>query len=99
MNRLLLSIITTTVLQGLEGEDTYPYTAEDGECAYDATQTIGAAAGFIDIPEGEEDLLTMALAINGPISVAIDASQNSFQFYSKGRVYTQHQSQHSILIT
>ncbi len=36
------------------------------------------------IPEGEEDMLTLALALNDPISIAIDASVESFQFYESG---------------
>lgn len=33
---------------------------------------------------GDEDALTSAIATIGPISVGIDASQDSFQFYSTG---------------
>jgi len=71
-------------VKGLESEKSYPYTAEDGECTYDATKAVGKATGFIDIPEGNETMLTLALASNGPVAVAIDASQDSFQFYNKG---------------
>jgi len=71
-------------VKGLEAEKSYAYTAEDGECQYNAAQAIGGATGFIDIPEGSEEMLTMAIAANGPISVAIDASHSSFQFYNKG---------------
>lgn len=70
--------------KGLESEASYPYTAEDDECTYDKTKAVAGAKGFIDIPAGSEDMLTLALAQNGPIAVAIDASQDSFQFYSKG---------------
>lgn len=69
---------------GLESEKSYPYTAEDGECQYKPTKAVGAVRGFIDVPQGNETMLTLALASNGPIAVAIDASQDSFQFYSKG---------------
>ena len=71
-------------IKGLETESAYPYTAEDGECQYDATKAVGPATGFVDIPAGSEDMLKMAIAANGPISVAIDASHSSFQFYNKG---------------
>ena len=40
------------------------------------------------IPVGNEDMLTAALALDGPISIAIDASQESFQFYAEG-VYSE----------
>merc|ERR1739848_169612 len=75
-------------VKGLENEKSYPYTAEDGECKFDATKAVGKATGFVDISEGSEDMLTAAIASNGPISVAIDASHNSFQFYNKG-VYSE----------
>ena len=40
--------------------------------------------GFVEIPEGNEDELEKAVANVGPISVGIEASFLSMQFYSTG---------------
>jgi len=70
--------------QGIDTEESYTYTAQDGKCKFNKA-TIGATCtGFTDLPSGDEDALMQAIATIGPISVAIDASQDSFQFYSSG---------------
>lgn len=69
---------------GIDTEASYPYVAKEGPCKYN-TQNIGAAAkGCKDIKAGSETELQSAVAAEGPISVAIDASHTSFQFYKSG---------------
>jgi len=69
---------------GLDTEASYPYTARDGSCKYKAESSGGTISKFVDVTSGSEAALESALATIGPISVAIDASHNSFQFYKKG---------------
>jgi len=70
--------------KGIDTETSYPYEGEDDSCRFSET-TVGATdKGFVDVPEGDEKALKAALATVGPVSVAIDASQESFQFYHKG---------------
>jgi len=69
---------------GIERESDYPYTAQDGECQSDASKVVTKVTGHVDIPQGDEAKLQEAIATVGPVSVAIDASHLSFQFYRSG---------------
>ena len=69
---------------GIDTEKSYPYEGIDDSCHFERS-TIGATdRGFIDIPEGDEVKMMKAVATVGPVSVAIDASHESFQLYSEG---------------
>lgn len=72
---------------GIDTEDSYPYTAKDGYCHYDPEDKGATDAGYMDIEHGDEEALMQAVATIGPISVAIDASKKDFRFYKSG-VYT-----------
>jgi len=68
--------------KGITSESKYPYTAADGHCkkklSADATIT-----SFADVTANSEAQLMAAVA-QGPVSVAIEADQSSFQMYSSG---------------
>jgi len=70
--------------KGVDTEDSYPYEARDGKCRFNKKHIGANDTGFVDIKSGSEMDLQNAIATIGPISVAIDASQSSFQFYSSG---------------
>ena len=57
---------------------------QDGNCHYRKKCADGHDVGFTDLPEGDEDKLKEAVATVGPISIAIDASHQSFQLYRGG---------------
>jgi len=70
--------------KGLDTEASYPYTAKDGTSCKFTTANVGATiTSHKDIARGNENALTTAIQTQ-PISVAIDASQNSFQLYKSG---------------
>jgi len=72
---------------GIDTEDSYPYQARNGQCRFNAANVGATDTGFTDIKTGDESDLTNAIATVGPISVAIDASKITFQFYKKGVYY------------
>jgi cathepsin L len=61
-----------------------PVFFQNDKCRYDPSESGATDAGFTDIEEGNEQQLKEAVATVGPISVAIDASHVSFQFYEEG---------------
>jgi cathepsin L len=75
---------------GIDTEASYPYTAEDGpSCQYTVANRGATIKSYVNVSQGDENDL-QAKVYTGPTSVAIDASQNSFQFYSTG-VYVEPQ--------
>jgi len=65
-------------------DSSYAYTASDGTCKSSFTTAIpaGGVTGYTDI-SSEADLLDAVTTV-GPVSVAIQADQSSFQMYSSG---------------
>jgi len=69
---------------GICAEDAYPYTAQDGTCQTTCSSVVNISS-FVDVTPGDENALAAAVA-QGPVSVAIEADQAVFQFYSSGIV-------------
>jgi hypothetical protein len=74
---------------GLCTEDSYPYTAANGKCQADTCTTgvkQGQMSGFKDVERDDMQALMEAVS-EGPVSIAIEADHQAFQFY-KGGVLT-----------
>jgi cathepsin L len=72
---------------GIDTEASYPYTAVDGtSCGYKAANSGATISSYKDVTSGSETALATS-ANKQPISVAIDASHNSFQLYTSGIYY------------
>jgi len=70
--------------KGICSEASYPYTAATGTCQTTCTNVGGETIkGFSDVTSGSESALLTAIVSN-PVSVAIEADQQGFQFYSGG---------------
>jgi len=87
--------------EGIDTEASYPYEAQDGKCRFNKAYVGATDTGFMDIKKENETDLQAAIATIGPISVAIDASHSSFQFYKSGvyneRACSQTQLDHGVL--
>jgi len=69
---------------GITTESNYPYTARDGTCNKQKTSMVSATiSGFRDVPTNSELALMTAIA-QQPVSIAVEADQSIFQFYSSG---------------
>jgi len=69
--------------KGIDTEQSYPYEAKDGKCRYKASNVGATLSSYKDVSSGnEKDLETFA--VTQPVSVAIDASHQSFQLYTSG---------------
>lgn len=69
--------------KGITTEAAYPYTAQDGTCASKGKPVAATLTGFKDVTANSEQALMTAI-VQQPVSVAVEADQSVFQFYSGG---------------
>lgn len=69
---------------GLTTEDYYPYHAKNEECdAGRVAYKVATTKGHQDVQKNSDEQFIAALQ-RGPLSVAIEADQSTFQFYKQG---------------
>lgn len=72
-------------------ENSYPYEAAGGNCKASSCSVgipKGTVTGFKDVAEEDTQALQDAVAL-GPVSVAIEADKDAFQFYENGVLSSQ----------
>jgi cathepsin L len=67
--------------KGICAESAYPYTAQDSNTCKPCTN-VASISSYQDVAQTEDDLA--AAVTQQPVSVAIEADQSAFQFYSSG---------------
>ena len=73
---------------GIDTEASYPYEeATSYNCRYKAANKGASIHSYKDVTKGSESALQNSVAYHGPVSVAIDASNPSFQLYKSGVYY------------
>jgi len=68
---------------GITSEANYPYQAVTGNCMSPLPASVANLSSFADVNTNDENALLCAVSM-GPVSVAIEADQESFQFYHSG---------------
>jgi len=70
--------------KGLVSEKSYPYTATGpNTCQASGKPKVSSITGYCDVQVNSDQALEAAIT-KGPVSVAIEADQSCFQFYSSG---------------
>lgn len=69
---------------GVDSEVSYPYHARQEKCHFIKKNVGSTCSGFVDVESGNEKSLKEALATVGPVSIAIDVTEDNFMFYKDG---------------
>jgi len=71
------------IKNGICAESDYAYKGVQGTCQK-SCKPVASIRTYTDVPSGNENALEQAVGTAGPVSVAIEADQMAFQFYSGG---------------
>lgn len=74
--------------KGIESEKSYPYKEYSNKhsCKANPSLFVAHIDHYVNVTSGDEEALLDAISIT-PVSIAIDASQDSFMFYQSGIYY------------
>jgi len=69
--------------KGITTEANYPYKAKDQKCKNPVPTAAVTISSYKDVTANSDSAMAAAITM-GPVSVAIEADQEAFQFYSGG---------------
>jgi len=69
---------------GICSEASYPYEAVQGQCQSSSCQSVSTVGSYSDVPPNSEGGALMVAVAGQPVSIAIEADSQAFQFYSGG---------------
>lgn len=73
---------------GISLSKDYQYLGQDNYCFENSTRNWAAKfKGYVRLPRYDDQALMEAIYSRGPVAVSLDASQDSFTFYSSGVYY------------
>lgn len=81
---LMESVFNYVRDMGSMRKDDYEYMAKQSVCKYNESAPLVNIRGYEAINPGNETQLTEVIRFIGPVSVAIDAGQESFMFFQEG---------------
>ncbi|CAH1994076.1 unnamed protein product [Acanthoscelides obtectus] len=70
--------------EGVGSEKSYLFEEKARECRFKRQNSVVTCTGYVEIPEGDEKALEIAVGTACPASVGIDAGRPTFQFYFDG---------------
>ncbi|XP_060117340.1 cathepsin S-like [Heteronotia binoei] len=70
--------------KGIDSEASYPYTAQAGPCRYNLSARAATCSKYVELPSSNEAALKVAVGTAGPVSVAVDATKETFFLYKSG---------------
>ena len=68
---------------GITTDKEYPYKAMDNKCAYHEEKQAASISDCVEVPVNSEDAMLRSINV-GPVSVAVQGNQLTFQFYKSG---------------
>ncbi|KAE9547191.1 hypothetical protein FO519_009597 [Halicephalobus sp. NKZ332] len=72
---------------GIDTAETYPYMGKEQQCISRQRNSGVKVTGYVNLPYGNEEQLKIAVATQGPISIAIHACELTFRGYKTGVYY------------